>query len=299
MSWEDREYARAGDYVAQRGAPYRTYGRPRSVVTTLIVINVVVYILCVMSSGHRGVVGYSPIFRWGAMVSELVLHGQIWRLVTSDYLHANNMHIFMNMLGLYFLGRPLEQLWGARKFFAVYTIAGVLGSAFYMILTLTGWLESGVAVGASGCVLGLLGAAAALFPHAEVYIYFLFPVKIRIVALVLGGYYVLNVFQGGNNAGGDACHLAGLAFGVWWAVRGDRWWAGYRRRGRITPTMPATGFRRRIAQRRADAELIDRILSKVHAAGVASLTEREKQALTEATARQQAEEKRYGRVDRL
>ncbi len=290
MSWQDREYAKEYEGVSRQASFVRQV-RPRSVVKTLIIINVVIYVLCVVGSGDT-------IFRWCAMITEPVLHGQIWRLVTSDYLHWGTTHLLMNMIGLHFLGRPLEQIWGPRKFVAVYSIAGIFGSLFYMVLTMTGWLASGIAAGASGCVLGLLGAAAVLFPHAEVYVYFLFPVKIRVVALVLGGWYVLNVFQGGNNAGGDACHLAGLGFGVWWAMKGERWWGGYRRQARVKPAQMG-GFRKRVAQRRADAELIDRILSKVHTSGVASLSERERDALADATMRQQAEEGGYDGSSRV
>ncbi|MEE9295416.1 MAG: rhomboid family intramembrane serine protease [Phycisphaerae bacterium] len=295
MGWQDRDYAREYQAAAGPVVSRMRYRSPRSVVTILIWINVVVFVACQITESRS----LSPLFVFCAMISEKVLHGQIWRLVTSDYLHWNFTHILMNMLGLYFLGRPLEQLWGPRRFFAVYTAAGVIGSLFYMILSLMGWLHSGIAAGASGCVLGLLGAAAVLFPHAEVYVYFLFPVKIRIVALVLGGFYVLNVLQGGPNAGGDACHLAGLAFGVWWAMKGMRWWDGRQRQRQRPQPVARVSFRQRLKQRRADAELIDRILAKVHANGVASLTDREKHALNEATARQQAEDRRFERTDRL
>ena len=237
----------------------------------------------------------------GAMITESVLHGQVWRLVTSDYLHWSMTHIFMNMLGLYFLGRPLEQLWGSRRFFAVYTAAGLIGSLFYMVLSMTGVLQSGIAAGASGCVLGLLGAAAVLFPHAEVYVYFLFPVKIRIVAVVLSGFYLLNIWQAGSNAGGDACHLAGLAFGVWWAYSGQRWWDGRQRQLRQSRAArgPKTSFKKRVKQRQVDAELIDRILAKVHSGGVTSLSDQEKRALNEATERQKADSRQFERTDRV
>ncbi len=301
MGWQDRDYAKEYEHrVAGRpAAPYSAYRPTRSVVKILIAVNIGVYVLCIMTAGPGRPIQHSPLFQFAAMTTNGVLHGHVWRMVTADYLHWSTGHIFMNMLGLYFLGRPLEQIWGARKFFVVYTIAGILGSVFYLALDLAGWLApGGVAAGASGCVLGLLGAAAVLFPHAEVYIYFLFPVKIRVVAVVLGALYVLNIFQSGSNAGGDACHLAGLAFGVWWAMKGEQWWGGYRRQVRAKPVR-TPGFGQRIAQRRADAELVDRILSKVNTHGIASLTARERRALSEATDRQREDERRFGRADRL
>jgi membrane associated rhomboid family serine protease len=81
------------------------------------------------------------------------------------------------------------------------------------------------AVGASGCIYGLLGIVAVLFPKAELYIYFLPPIRIRSAAIILGAISFLTVIERGGNYGGEACHLAGLAFGVWWALHGDEWWS--------------------------------------------------------------------------
>ncbi len=315
MGWQDRQYASPPPRSGLEGM-YSSYARrPRSMVTTLIVINVAIYILCSMSTPSRGPLSGeifgSPLFQFGFMETGLVLKGQVWRIVTSDYLHWGIWHIFLNMLGLHFLGRPLEQLWGPRKFFGVYTVAGIIASLFYMALNLAGWLPSGPAAGASGCVLALLGAGAVLFPRAELLIYGIFPVKMRTAAIVLSAAYAFNIFQKGGNAGGDACHLAGLAFGVWWSLQGDAWWFRWRRNVRNPgiaggsgfagrPRTPSTsGFRERMKQRRDDAQLVDRLLDKIHDRGITSLTEREKRELADATARQQFEEKQQGRPDRI
>ena len=291
MGWQDRDYA---NVTGPAGIGFNRSvgrgGRIRSVATMLIWINVAIFVLGSISQELRLL-----FFAHGAMVPEAVLHGHVWRLVTSDYLHWDTGHIFMNMLGLYFLGRPLEQVWGPRKFFAIYSIAGIVGSLCYMILSL-GWLPSGFAAGASGCVLGLLGAAAVLFPHAKVYVYFLFPVKIRVLAMILCAVYVLNIWNSGHNAGGDACHIGGLVFGVWWAMKGDRWWSSRRRP--VVATRARGGFSELVEQRRSDAETIDRILSKVHTSGIASLTDREKRSLADATERQRQSEQRYNQSDR-
>lgn len=305
MGWQDRDYARPHD-ASRGGGPASVFGgrqsryAPRSVVKLLIFINVGVFILCALTAGPRHDVRESALFAWGAMHRAWVMDGQIWRLVTSDYLHWGVTHLLWNMLGLWFLGRPLEQVWGARKFFAVYTIAGILGSLFYMLLTFY-WFADGIAAGASGCVLGLLGACAILFPNAEVWIYFLFPVKIRTLAIVLGAWYALNIWSSGHNAGGDACHLAGLVFGIWWATHGDCWWSRRGVRVQRVAARPrrAAGFKERIAQRRADVKTVDRILAKINTTGIASLTPAEKRALAEATERQNEEERRLGRVDRV
>jgi len=298
MGWQDREYAKEPQHGAYRPTGYGGGAlRPRSMVLTLIIVNVVVYLLCVFTSGPRRPIDASFLFDWAVMTPRAVAHGQVWRLFTSAYLHWFTMHIFMNMFALYMFGPLLERRWGSGKFFWVYTIAGVAGNVFYVLLAFANWLPAGKAAGASGCVLGILGAAAVLFPRLEVLVFGIVPVNIRVLAAILAGGYVLNLFQVGDNAGGDACHLAGLAFGVWFALRGDRWWSyrgrarraavgelfgGHQRRG----SPDGAGFRERLEQRRVDAATVDRILDKVRQTGMASLSEQERRALAEATDRQ-------------
>jgi len=271
--------------------------RSRSVVTTLIVVNVAIYVF-------GSLTGNGLLYEWGAMQTRAVMHGQVWRLVTAQYLHAGVGHLLINMLVLYFLGRPLERMWSVRKFLTIYTLCGLAGNVFYMILGARGviapWMP---AVGASGCIYGLLGIAAVLFPHATVYVYALFPIKIRTAAYIFGGIALFSIIVRGENYGGEACHLAGLAFGVWWALKGDHWWATtqwrlprtFRRGGARGPSI----FARKIAERREDEETIDRILKKVYDGGVHTLTDAEKRSLQEATERQRQREREAGRVDRL
>ncbi len=256
-------------------------------VTTLIIVNVVVFVLTVLMFPD------GPLFRSLAMESRRVLQGEVWRLITAQYLHWTGMHIFMNMLGLHFLGRPLERDWGSRRFLTLYTVAGTLGMLALLGVVRLGWLPPAYAAGASGGVLFLLGACAVKYPHAELLVYFLFPIKIRTAALVFAGLYVLNVSRGGPNAGGDVCHLAGLIFGAWWAWRGDSWWdrvawrwTQWRGRPRKVHVRRFTpDFERRVV----DEETIDRILKKVYDGGIHSLSEAEKRALQEATERQRAD----------
>ncbi len=306
MGWEDRDYAQTntgGRGPSWRG-PYASRLIGGSIVTTLIAINVAVFIGGKMSGAL-----FELFYGWGALQAQAVLHGQIWRLITAQYLHdpSGLGHIFMNMLVLHFLGRPLERMWSAKKFFWVYTIAGLAGNVFFVILGSQGWIDPRMpAVGASGCIYGLLGIVAVLFPTATVYIYFLFPLKIRTAAMIFGGIAVMKVIGQGSNYGGEACHLAGLIFGVWWAKRGDLWWATTEwRTTRVAPRAARppkarrSKFTERVAQRRVDAVEIDRILRKVYEGGIHTLTNREKKLLTEATERQRQAEASAGRTDRL
>lgn len=89
---------------------------------------------------------------------EGIAEGQWYRLVTSMFLHQEVWHIAFNMLGLWWLGGPLEAALGRARYLALYLLSGLAGSA------LTYWLAepNQPSLGASGAIFGLLGATAVL-----------------------------------------------------------------------------------------------------------------------------------------
>lgn len=319
MSWRDREYARSqGDSSGPVFRGGRLLGG--SVVTTLIAINVAVFVLGLSPTLHawmhgvdveRFPHGYQHLPGFFELVGARVLRGEVWRLFSAQYLHAYTGHIFLNMLGLHFLGRPLERMWSPRKFFTLYTICGLAGNLFFTILSARGVINPySPAVGASGCIYGLLGIVAVLFPTATVYVYLLFPIRIRTAAAIFGAIALVTILERGANYGGEACHLAGLVFGVWWAMRGEAWWGrrsggrrSHRGRRRIRDAMPGflrpSKFAEKIAERRIEQHEVDRILKKVYEQGVFQLTEEEKRTLQHATEQQRLRDAQMGRTDRL
>ncbi len=296
VGWEDRDYASANGYQQAIGRRFPRLPTGMLLNTQLIVLNAVIYLVGSVIGPRQ-----MPLFiEWGAMSTADVLHGQIWRLITSQYLHAGIGHLFLNMLALYFLGHYLERYWGRARYFVVYTCCGLAGNVFLMVLNLIGWLPYGLAVGASGCILGVLGACAVLFPQIRLIVYF-FPMKIRTAAVLFLVLYVANLVERGWNAGGDAAHLAGLLVGVGYA-----WWRGHGGAHRSQtvsvvgrPVMGPGAWQRKLD---ADADLsreVDRILAKIQNQGIASLTETEKQILAQASALQRRVEQQFGRTDRL
>lgn len=225
MGWQDREYARGADFEAgwTPGAGVRlgNWWR-RSVIHVLILVNVGVFVLDALMSDIGPSRGGSPLVRWGVLSAPDVLSGQVWRLLTATFLHAGVMHLFFNMLGLFFFGRAVEERWGRRTTLALYLGAGVLANVVFVALASVG-LWGSRALGASGCVLAMMGAAAVLAPNRRVYLMWgALPVPMYLLAIALGGGYLLNAIRGGFNAGGDAVHVVGLLIGAGWAWRGDR-----------------------------------------------------------------------------
>lgn len=285
MSWEHRPYAFNDEPQYSGGGGLRSWfgglPSPGKAVKWIALVNIGMFVLCLATGGY-----HSPLFRALEMRTDLVFQGQIWRLFTFTYLHSqsNVLHILINMIVLYFLGIHLERHWGTKKFFVFYTVSGFVAVMMYVFVTSIGWLDVDVPlVGASGGVLAVLGCCAVLFPAMQIILIF-FPVPIRTAAMIFTILYVFNLATRGANAGGDACHLAGLAFGIAYGYRGQRW-TGAWHNWRASVERKAAAARRRELE---ELELtVDRILDKVHREGVQSLTRREKRILEHAREKQE------------
>lgn len=89
----------------------------------------------------------------GFMSPELAAHGEPWRLVTANLLHADYVHLAFGVLGLLAIGALVEMPLGAARTLLVLGLAGVAATA-------SAWLAGYERlVGSSGLVAGLAGAA--------------------------------------------------------------------------------------------------------------------------------------------
>jgi len=91
--------------------------------------------------------------RSGAMVRGLVRAGEWWRLVSCIFIHVGMVHLAVNAIGLYFLGRSTEELFGSWRALAIFAVSGLGGSIASFLAA-----PAGISTGASGAVFGLLGA---------------------------------------------------------------------------------------------------------------------------------------------
>jgi rhomboid protease GluP len=105
--------------------------------------------------------------RW-AFYAPDIFEGQWWRAFSYLFVHANALHLLMNMGGLWVLGPFVERAFGRLRFSVIYLISGCTGSAVYLILTRLGVVRPEELVGASGCIMGLLGATGAIMLRAWV-----------------------------------------------------------------------------------------------------------------------------------
>jgi membrane associated rhomboid family serine protease len=97
--------------------------------------------------------------RIGALEPYAVVgRGEYWRLFTALFLHGGFAHLLFNIFALYVLGPPLERSIGTTRFAACYLISGLASSAGVVVLTVMGLVQVAQLVGASGCIMGIVGA---------------------------------------------------------------------------------------------------------------------------------------------
>ena len=278
MGLYDRDYTQENYH----SAPQMRMAFPRitPAVKWLLIINFGVHIVKVLFFRVPTKYGISPLDSVFAVFPTSVPQAlQLWRLFTYLFLHGDGLHLFFNMLALFFLGPILERNWGTKKFVIFYLSCGAVGGLFYLFLVAVKFLSVLPMVGASGAILGMLAACAILFPQFVVFI-ILFPVPIRVAAVGFTLLYIVNLAAKGQNAGGDAAHLAGMATGAIY-VFSQSW------RTKLKLKVRAGAWEKKMATQQNFRQEVDRILQKVHESGIHSLTSKEKKVLKKATEAEQ------------
>jgi len=151
------------------------------------------------------------LINFGAKDNDLILRGQYWRFITPIFLHANLLHVSLNMLNFVVLGVFLERLVGHLRFLLVYLVTGVISiiASFYFI-------PQEISVGASGAIFGLVGAYSIfVLTHRRAFRRGGIPALLWLVFVIVGnlsiGFFVPNV--------DNYAHLGGLLSGCvlgWW-----------------------------------------------------------------------------------
>lgn len=126
---------------------------------TLIILNILMFLSTTISNDIT-----DSIFQIGGLNGYyVVLYGEVYRLFSSMFLHNDIIHISMNMLSIYMVGRMVEHLFSTSAYLAIYFISGLFGNFAYIYLNPTDW-----AVGASGALFGVFGALAGFaFVHRQ------------------------------------------------------------------------------------------------------------------------------------
>jgi membrane associated rhomboid family serine protease len=130
-------------------------------------------------------------------------------IITHMFAHANTMHILGNMFVLFFLGRIVEQSYGTPRFLALYFACGIIAALAEAAVAPTGLL-----LGASGAISGVMAAFVRHYPRTMLYVYGILPVPAWLfIAFWLG----LNLWGAGGGMGQSiafCAHLGGFVAGI-------------------------------------------------------------------------------------
>lgn len=262
------------------------------VVKRLLIANAVVF-------GFTLLAGHEFTREWLAFRADHALT-RFWGTFTYMFVHEGFWHLFMNMLVLFFFGPPLEARWGGREFLRFYVIAGLGGAALGLLMA------NAPVVGASAAIYGVMLAFAMNWPNAPIYIWGIFPVKAK---WLVGFFFVLalvGTFDPGGSSTAHFAHLGGLltAFVYLkadWRPRSALSRLEKRRTGRAPRPLaivPREVTRSRSGASDADErpddppgdergllDEVDRVLDKISAEGMSSLTREERALLDEVSRR--------------
>ncbi len=178
--------------------------RPGYFITPILInINILVFVLMVLTGVSLIAPGTDSLIAWGADLRPLVLEGQWWRLFTNMFIHIGIIHLLLNMYALMYIGILLEPHLGKFKFAALYILTGIAAS-----VASTYWHQLTVSAGASGAIFGLYGVFVALLIGN--FIDKATRKALLTSIMVFIGYNLVNGLKAGVD---NAAHIGGLVTG--------------------------------------------------------------------------------------
>lgn len=289
---EDRSYMREPEWRPEASRS------GISLCLTLILINVACYIL------QHTVRGFEETL---ALFPQRLQNGNVWELLSYQFLHGGLFHLLINCAMIWFAGRQIEVALGKAKFLVLYLVAGIFGGLLQCALSWSGFLPPAGVVGASAGIFGLIAAFAMVYWERELTFLIMFVIPVRMKAkYLLIALAVIGVLGVISKEGGIAhgAHLGGMIWGVlfillfiqggtysgaepWWDQLRDRFSSGHRRK-----VVTIDGGARAYSRGQIKAEEVDEIdfvesevdpiLDKISEKGIQSLTERERKILEQA-----------------
>ncbi|NLC55853.1 MAG: rhomboid family intramembrane serine protease [Armatimonadetes bacterium] len=160
-------------------------------------------------------------FKWGTT--------PLYTLFTAMFLHGDAMHLGGNLLFLWVFGPPVEDRLRVPLYLLLYFLAGICGTALQVLLDFAAEGHPVFGIGASGCIMGVLGAYWYLFSWSPVRVFYFFWFFLRVwvgafevaAVWVIGLYLVLDLAQGllygtygGGSGVGHFAHVGGAAVGI-------------------------------------------------------------------------------------
>jgi membrane associated rhomboid family serine protease len=257
----------------------------------LLVANLFAFLLQkTVFPAHIDLFGFNPVAVWS----------HPWTLITYQFVHENILHLAFNMVALYFFGPPVEARLGGRRFLWFYLLCGLGGAALAGVLSAVIYLK--LLVGASAAVLGIAVAFAWYWPDAPVMVFpFPEPFAAKWLVTFYVGISLALVWLSSAMGISHLAHLGGIGTALLLLKTADWRSSRHERQLRKSAVPDAVVKSAALVARSSDpvrrsspvqgrspdrtqAE-VDRVLDKISASGINSLTPAERKFLAEMSRR--------------
>jgi membrane associated rhomboid family serine protease len=274
----------------------------------IIAINIIIFIISNMIISYLSLHGGDDkVLLKNLGISSFLSHDlyKPWTIITNMFTHFEFMHIFFNMLYLWWFGKILQETYSGKSILTAYFLGGISGGVFLILFDSyfsRFGLES-IGIGASGAVMSIMFAAMTVNPDRNVPLLFIGNIKIKWIVFFL--FLTSTLLDFHENTGGKLDHIGGSIFGflyVFYLKRGvniGSWFEkiislfsfnrnkvlvenyGFRgmsdRRSNESIELTKRNFKNKIETEKE----IDILLDKVSKVGFKKLSDSEKERLTE------------------
>lgn len=247
-------------------------------IKNLIFVNVIIFLMTFLNQS----LGQVLINNFALNPVDVIYKFKIWQLVTYMFLHDpySIMHILFNMIFLWMFGVELEREWGTKEFLKYYFITGI-GAGIINLL-----VSGAPTIGASGAIYGVMLAYALRFPNRMIYVYFLFPVKLKYFMAFLVLVQFFSTFSPYSDGVAHAAHLGGVVIGYAYL---KYWFLFYKAKTALLNIFgkgsePKSNMRYTKGggdQLEHYRKLVDDLLDKINRVGYLKLSDKEKKDLEE------------------
>ncbi|MFX1275791.1 MAG: rhomboid family intramembrane serine protease [Promethearchaeota archaeon] len=168
----------------------------------LIILNIFAFIMMYLFSQNTGsLYEKNSILRLFALDNSGVIERfEIWRIITSLFIHQTMFHLIINMIMLFLYGSLIEKNFEKYEFILIYLISGLIGNLFSLVL----YPPNTISLGASGAIFGLIGAAFVLAARSNERIVLILALIYIVLFIIIGFEPAINIFA----------HFFGLLGGI-------------------------------------------------------------------------------------
>lgn len=271
--------------------------------TQLIYINIAVFVVVSLINVFGNLFGFTT----SGFINKLQLPSvfetftqQFWSLGSYMFLHLGLLHLFFNMICLYWFGQLFLMSFTNKQLIGLYVLGGIFGGLLYMVsYNYLSFFEGKTALlsGASASIMALITAAALETPNMPIRLLFIGQIKLKWVAVATISISILGITS--SNAGGEISHVGGAIAGWLWFVMLQRninlikpinalisFGANiFRSKPKLKKSKQSPKFHyvksdeQYNVERKANNENLDAILDKIRQSGYSSLSEEEKKRL--------------------